>query len=102
MAVFEGELEKKELTFRELAQRCGLAQDQVDDICKKMEEAIEVWIIQDFLCIFPTLNLVRPCGLIPKIKRTQSIFLEKQVTIVDIWEGALLFNNSIGSSIKLM
>jgi len=41
LAVFEGELEKKELTFRELAQRCGLAQDQVDDICKKMEEAIE-------------------------------------------------------------
>jgi chromosome segregation ATPase len=25
LAVFEGELEKKELTFRELAQRCGLA-----------------------------------------------------------------------------
>ena len=41
MMVFENELEKKELTFRELAQRCGLAQDQVDDICKKMEEAIE-------------------------------------------------------------
>jgi len=39
--VFESELEKKELTFRELAQRCGLGQDQVDDICKKMEEAIE-------------------------------------------------------------
>lgn len=27
LAVFEGELEKKELTFRELAQRCGLAQE---------------------------------------------------------------------------
>lgn len=41
LMVFENELEKKELTFRELAQRCGLGQDQVDDICKKMEEAIE-------------------------------------------------------------
>lgn len=41
LQVFENELEKKELTFRELAQRCGLGQDQVDDICKKMEEAIE-------------------------------------------------------------
>lgn len=41
LRVFEDELEKKELNFRELAQRCGLGQDQVDDICKKMEEAIE-------------------------------------------------------------
>ena len=31
-----------------------------------------------------------------------SIFFKEQVTIVDIWEGALLLNNSIGSSIKLV
>lgn len=35
------ELEKKELTLRELVQRSGLDQPTVDNICKNMEEAIE-------------------------------------------------------------
>jgi len=41
LMVFQNELEKKELTLRELVQRSGLDQGTVDEICKKMEEAIE-------------------------------------------------------------
>ena len=41
LMVFQSELEKKELTLRELVQRSGLDQGTVDEICKKMEEAIE-------------------------------------------------------------
>lgn len=39
--VLQTELERKELTLRELVQRSGLDQMTVDEICKKMEEAIE-------------------------------------------------------------
>lgn len=35
------DMEKKELTLRELVQRSGLDTETVDDIIKKMEEAIE-------------------------------------------------------------
>ena len=41
LAVRQAELEKKEVQLRELVQRSGLDQGTVDDICKKMEEAIE-------------------------------------------------------------
>lgn len=41
LGVFMTELEKKELTLRELVQRSGLDQPTVDNICKNMEEAIE-------------------------------------------------------------
>lgn len=41
LAVFMAELDRKDLTLRELVQRSGLEQPVVDDICKKMEEAIE-------------------------------------------------------------
>ena len=39
--VFQSEYEKKELTLRELLQRSNLDQNEFDEICKKMEEAIE-------------------------------------------------------------
>jgi len=41
LAVKQAELEKKEVQLRELVQRSGLDQGTVDEICKKMEEAIE-------------------------------------------------------------
>ena len=41
LAVRQAELEKKEVQLRELVQRSGLDQGTVDEICKKMEEAIE-------------------------------------------------------------
>jgi len=41
LAVFQTQLERKELTLRELVQRSGLDQPTVDNICKNMEEAIE-------------------------------------------------------------
>ena len=41
LAVRQAELEKKEIQLRELVQRSGLDQGHVDEICKKMEEAIE-------------------------------------------------------------
>jgi len=41
LGVFQGELEKKEMTLKELVQRSGLDQGTVDNICKNMEEAIE-------------------------------------------------------------
>lgn len=41
LGMFQTEYEKKELTLRELVQRSGLDQGTVDEICKKMEEAIE-------------------------------------------------------------
>ena len=41
LAVRQAELEKKEVQLRELVQRSGLDQQTVDEICKKMEEAIE-------------------------------------------------------------
>jgi hypothetical protein len=39
--VLQNDLEKKEATITELVQRSGLDQGTVEDICKKMEEAIE-------------------------------------------------------------
>lgn len=39
--MFQQQLERKELTLRELVQRSGLDQATVDNICKNMEEAIE-------------------------------------------------------------
>jgi hypothetical protein len=39
--VLHNDLEKKEATITELVQRSGLDQGTVEDICKKMEEAIE-------------------------------------------------------------
>ena len=41
LGVFQTELEKKEMTLREIVQRSGLDQATVDNICKNMEEAIE-------------------------------------------------------------
>lgn len=41
LAVRQAELERKNVQLRELVQRSGLDQDTVDEICKKMEEAIE-------------------------------------------------------------
>lgn len=41
LAVRQAELERKEVQLRELVQRSGLDQGTVDEICKKMEEAIE-------------------------------------------------------------
>lgn len=41
LAVRQAELEKKDVQLRELVQRSGLDQATVDEICKKMEEAIE-------------------------------------------------------------
>jgi len=41
LAVFQRDLERKEMTLRELVQRSGLDQGTVDNICKNMEEAIE-------------------------------------------------------------
>ncbi len=41
LAVLQNDLEKKEATITELVQRSGLDQGTVEDICKKMEEAIE-------------------------------------------------------------
>jgi len=41
LQVFQQDYEKKELTLRELVQRSGLDSTTVDEICKKMEEAIE-------------------------------------------------------------
>lgn len=41
LAVFQRDLERKEMTLRELVQRSGLDQATVDNICKNMEEAIE-------------------------------------------------------------
>lgn len=41
LAVLHNDLEKKEATITELVQRSGLDQGTVEDICKKMEEAIE-------------------------------------------------------------
>lgn len=41
LAVFQRDLERKEMTLRELIQRSGLDQITVDQICKNMEEAIE-------------------------------------------------------------
>jgi len=41
LAIFQQQLERKELTLRELVQRSGLDQATVDNICKNMEEAIE-------------------------------------------------------------
>mmetsp|Transcript_4118 Transcript_4118/g.6968 ORF Transcript_4118/g.6968 Transcript_4118/m.6968 type:complete len:168 (-) Transcript_4118:44-547(-) len=41
LSVRQAELEKKEVQLRELVQRSGLDQATVDEICKKMEEAIE-------------------------------------------------------------
>lgn len=41
LAVFQRDLERKEMTMRELVQRSGLDQGTVDNICKNMEEAIE-------------------------------------------------------------
>lgn len=38
---FEGAMERKELTLRDIVQRSGLDQGTVDDITKRMEEAIE-------------------------------------------------------------
>lgn len=37
----QNEYERKEIQLRELVQRSGLEQSTVDEICKKMEEAIE-------------------------------------------------------------
>ncbi len=39
--MLQNDLEKKEATITELVQRSGLDQGTVEDICKKMEEAIE-------------------------------------------------------------
>jgi chromosome segregation ATPase len=41
LAVRQAELDRKEVQLRELVQRSGLDQGTVDEICKKMEEAIE-------------------------------------------------------------
>ena len=41
LAVRQAELDKKDVQLRELVQRSGLDQGTVDEICKKMEEAIE-------------------------------------------------------------
>ena len=41
LAVRQAELERKDVQLRELVQRSGLDQATVDEICKKMEEAIE-------------------------------------------------------------
>ena len=41
LAVLHNDLEKKEATITELVQRSGLDQGTVEDICKKMEDAIE-------------------------------------------------------------
>lgn len=41
LAVRQAELDKKDVQLRELVQRSGLDQSTVDEICKKMEEAIE-------------------------------------------------------------
>ena len=41
LAVRQAELERKDVQLRELVQRSGLDQVTVDEICKKMEEAIE-------------------------------------------------------------
>lgn len=41
LSVFQRDLERKEMTLRELVQRSGLDQATVDNICKNMEEAIE-------------------------------------------------------------
>lgn len=41
LAVRQAELEKKNVQLKELVQRSGLDQATVDEICKKMEEAIE-------------------------------------------------------------
>ena len=41
MSVRQSELDKKEVQLRELVQRSGLGSETVENICKKMEEAIE-------------------------------------------------------------
>ncbi len=41
LRVLQSELERKEVQLQELVQRSGLDQRTVEDICKKMEEAIE-------------------------------------------------------------
>ena len=41
MSVRQSELDKKEVQLRELVQRSGLGSETVDNIFKKMEEAIE-------------------------------------------------------------
>ena len=41
LAVFERELQKKELTLREIAQRSGLQGPAVDKICNDMEAVVE-------------------------------------------------------------
>lgn len=41
LGVFQRDLERKEMTLRELVQRSGLDQGTVENICKNMEEAIE-------------------------------------------------------------
>lgn len=41
LAIFQRDLERKEMTLRELVQRSGLDQGTVENICKNMEEAIE-------------------------------------------------------------
>ena len=41
LRAYQNEQERKELQLSELVQRSGLDQKTVDDICKKMEEAIE-------------------------------------------------------------
>ena len=41
MATFQRDYDKKELDLRELVQRSGLDNTTIEEICKKMEEAIE-------------------------------------------------------------
>ena len=41
LRVLQSELERKEVQLQELVQRSGLDQRTVEEICKKMEEAIE-------------------------------------------------------------
>lgn len=41
LATFQRDYDKKELDLRELVQRSGLDKGTIDEICKKMEEAIE-------------------------------------------------------------
>jgi len=41
LATFQRDYDKKELDLRELVQRSGLDSSTIEEICKKMEEAIE-------------------------------------------------------------
>ena len=62
LAVRQAELEKKEVQLRELVQRSGLDQGTVDDICKKMEEAIELtlWRVGSQECRLAVFGLCGP------------------------------------------